>query len=58
MTQLDEALHLEALFQMFRSQHAVGNGGVHRAKFLKILQVQSEIWNAEEERKKIKIAFA
>lgn len=55
MSQLDEALHLEALFQMFRRAHGIGDGHVHREKFLRIMKVEAQIAGEIEERRKIVI---
>lgn len=55
MTQFDEALHLEVLWQQFRRQHGIGDGRIHRVKFLNTLLLQSEQWHEEQERRKIKV---
>lgn len=55
MTELDTALHLEVLFQTFRRAHGIGDGKMHRARFLDIMHEQAE---QDEERKKIKVVYS
>lgn len=57
-TETDVLIRLEIMFQVFRSQHGIGNGSVYREKFLRLLTAQADAWTQEQERKKIKIAFA
>jgi hypothetical protein len=55
ITQFEECLILEALFQGFRRQHGIGDGRQHREKFLRIVKIEADLAAQEEERRKIKV---